>query len=320
MRRVLIGLIMGGMLLCSPQAFGQLTILSQGNKQAKWKESQLAALQSQLLEPQLTDELKLELQSQSQWLSAWKPGELASAPLLPEVERQEVWQEPELDPEGLAVELRKRLLGKGAKPTAEDTKQLQQLLTENDNDLGVRQLHLHWLDQKQYRKTYPQEIADAAAKVVALLDAVDRPDRETELARAFCWYRRGRALAYRELPDVLKAKPMTDEERKMNQAELLGAQRELKKVASEPRIEFVLLDVRMLRQDHWNGRALALLEGFAGQLSQQWFLKKRRDILRNLGWEGPANEAAVIYAKEFPEEVAKEAAAELDPASSSDVE
>jgi len=302
---------MGWGLLCSfaaigPLAYGQLTILSQGNMQTKWKESQLAALQTQLADPQLADELKLELEAQAQWLSAWQPGKLTAAPLLAEAETQEVWQEPKLDPEGLAAELRERLLGKEAKPTADDTKELQQLLAAHDNDLGVRQLHLHWLDQKQYRKTFPAEIADAAARVVALLEGVDRPDRETELARAFCWYRRGRALAYRELPDVLAKKPMTEEERNKNQADLVGAHRELKKLASAPRVEFVLLEVRMLRHDHWNGRALSLLESFAGQLSQQWFLKKRRDTLRDLGWEGPAAEAAAIYAKEFPEEVAAE--------------
>ena len=75
-----------------------------------------------------------------------------------------------LDPQGLAGELRERLLGPEASPTVEDTAELKKLLAAHGDDLGVRQLHLHWLDQAPYRKLYPQEIADAASKVLALLE------------------------------------------------------------------------------------------------------------------------------------------------------
>lgn len=292
--------------LSSSLAHAQLSVLSEGNKPAKWKASQLATLQQQLADPNLADELKLELQSQLKWLTAWEPGKLSEQPLWTTEAQNPHWEEPALDPMGLAGKLRKRLLGPEARPTAEDTAALKALLAAHDNDLGVRQLHLHWLDQPQYRKVYPQEIADAASKVLALLDGVAQPDQETARARLFTLYRRGRALIYRELPEVLASKPMSEAELSRSGADLVGTYRQLKKLVAAPRPEFILLEDRMLRRDHWNGRALALLEDFGGQVAPQWYLKKRRDILRDLGWESPAKEAADVYAKAYPEEVAKE--------------
>lgn len=296
--------------LSSSLAHAQLTVLSEGNQQTQWKASQLAVLEQQLADPKLPDELKLELQSQFKWLKAWRPGTLSEEPLWKVDRKIEPWEEPALDPAGLASGLRARLLGPQAKPTPQDTAELKALLTEHDNDLGVRQLHLHWLDQSQYRKLYAQEIADAASKVSALLEGVGEPDQQTARARAFCLYRRGRALAYRELPDVLAKKPMDEAALEKNEADLVGVFRQLKTLVAASRPEFVLLEVRMLRRDHWNGRALALLEDFGGSVSPQWLLKKRRDLLRDLGWEGPAGEASLVYAAQFPDAVAQET--ELD--------
>ena len=293
------------LVLISASAQAQLTVLSQGNKQAQWRNSQIAVLQQQLSDSKLNADLKAELQSQVKWLSAWKPGTLSEEPMWSSKAVSKLLVEPNVDPKGKAGKLRERLFGDKAKPTAEDTGDLQELLTQHDNDLGIRQLHLHWLDQPQYRKLYPQEIADASAKVLALLDAVAKPDQKIALARIFCLYRRGRALVYRELPGVLEEKPMSEEEVTKHEAELVGVYRQLKTLVPEDRPEFVLLDIRMLRHDHWNGRALAVLEDFGSQLNRQWYLRTRRDILRDLGWEGPAKEAANIYATAFPEETAQ---------------
>src|SRR5690606_3595284 len=103
---------------------------------------------------------------------------------------------------------------------------------------------------------------------------------QTERARAFSLYRQGHALVYRELPEALAQWPMDDAEKERNSAELVGVYRELKELVPGHRPEFVLLDARMLRRDHWNGRALVLMEEFGGQVAPQWFLKKRRDILQ----------------------------------------
>ncbi len=290
-------------------AHAQLSVLSEGNRQSQWKASQMESLQQQLAAPDVPDALKSELQSQLKWLEAWTPGGLGEKPLWKGEPEPQRWEEPSLDPAGLAGELRERLLGTDATPTADDTEELKALLAQHPEDLGVRQLHLHWLDQPQYRKLYSQEIAEAAAKVLSLLSSQAEPDPQTERARIFCLYRLGHALVYRELPETLAQQPMDEKLRERNAAELVGAYRELKEMVPDYRPEFVLLDARMLRRDHWNGRALVLLEDFGEQISPQWFLKKRRDILRELGWDGPAQEAAAVYAAKFPEAVAREAAA-----------
>ncbi len=285
--------------LLSPQAHGQLTILSKGNQQSKWRETQLALLNEQLADPQFTGDMKLELAAQVKWLSAWQPGKLSQEPLWASEKKFDILAEPAIDPEERVGELRERLLGKGAMPTAKDTRELQGLLAKFPDDVGVRQLHLHWLDQLQYRKTYPVEISEAAFKLTGLLDAL--PDsNETELAFLFSLYRQGRALAYRELPDVLEKLPLADPAQ--NQLDLVGIHRQIKSIVKEDRPEFILLDIRMLRSDQWNGRALALLENMGSQLNQRWFLKKRRELLADLHWTGPAKEADAIYAGLFPDD------------------
>lgn len=294
---------------CAGVTQAQLSVLSEGNQQAQWRSSQLESLQQQLDNPAVADGLQSELQSQLKWLTAWEPNSLDEQPLWDGAAEVERWEEPSLDPAGLTSELRQRLLGPGATPTAADTQELKNLLAEHPEDLGVRQLHLHWLDQPQYRTLYAPEIAEAAAEVLSLLSSQAEPDPQTERARIFCLYRRGHALVYRELPEALAKRPMDAAEQKRNSAELVGVHRELKELVPEQRPEFVLLDARMLRRDHWNGRALVLMEDFGRQVSPQWFLKKRRDILRALGWDGPAKEAAAVYAAKFPEAVASEVAA-----------
>ncbi|MEZ6081551.1 MAG: hypothetical protein R3C56_39545 [Pirellulaceae bacterium] len=97
-------------------------------------------------------------------------------------------------------------------------------------------------------KAYPQEIADAAAKVLALIDGVADPNRETVRAQAFTLYRRGRALIYRELPQV--SMPMDDAESVKNAAELVGVFHQLKKLVDGSEI---YSPDRMLCRDHWNG-------------------------------------------------------------------
>ena len=124
-------------------------------------------------------------------------------------------------------------------------------------------------------------------------------------------YRRGRALAYRELPDVVKQEPIDNPEQ-LNQ-EIIAVYRDLIAFAGEGRPEFILLEIRILRRSKSFGNALCLLEKYGSVIKPQWYLKKRRDLLKELEWEIPYAEAAKIYANEFPEEVAKEAAQQADP-------
>lgn len=285
-------------------ASAQLRVLSTGDVAQQWKRTQLEQLQRQLGNLAIRDGLRDELESQKLWLEAWNPGKLDSTPLLKPSKTLARLVEPVIDPDKAAQELRSRLFGPDAKPSVKDTRALQQLLGEQSGDVGVHQLHLHWLDQRQYRKIYPDEIADAASNLFGLLERIKPQNDAVRRAKLFCLYRRGRALAYRELPEVVAQKPIQDP--KQHESALLGAYAQLVELAGKGRPEFILLEIRMLRRDHWNGRALALLESHAGVIEKRWFLKKRRDLLRDLNWEKPSQEAAAIYANAFPDAIAEE--------------
>ncbi|MEM8734523.1 MAG: hypothetical protein AAGG44_09900 [Planctomycetota bacterium] len=306
-RLVLASVIAVGMVAVSEPVNAQLTVLSVGNRTLKWKETQLETLASQLESGKIEGQLKVELESQIRWLKSWEPKKLDVEPLWSEPTGKGRYVEPTLDPEKKATKLRRRLLGKDARPTVKDTRQLEKLLADYPSDIGIRQLHLHWLDQLQYRKDYADEIAEAAIRLAGLLDQVRPAQREVQVAKAFCLYRRGRALAYRELPDVVAKKPIEDPE--AHEAALLGTHAQLTEMVGIGRPEFILLDIRILRRDRWYGQALGLLESNGELIQQKWFLKKRRDLLKELGWEEPAREAAAIYRAKYPDAVAKEEAA-----------
>lgn len=301
-----------------PAAFAQIQLLVDPEAGAAhaWKTAQIESIAEQLDKPELPDELRAELSSQKQWLEAWIPGELTSGSLWPEpkaISQQTAWKEPVLDPNGRAAAVREKLFGRSAKPTRQDTQALTQLLSKFPDDLGVRQLHLQWLDQYQYRKTYADEIVVAADIYLKLLSETQAtellPEEALKRGRAYGLYRKVRGLAYRELPEVVAKSPIPDVQ--AHTAALLGTYAELKQTAGEGRAEFILIEIRMLRRDHWHGRGLRRLEDYGQRIDPKWLLKKRRDILSDLAWEIPAKEAAALYEKEFPQaaQAEKDAAA-----------
>ncbi|MEM7561302.1 MAG: hypothetical protein AAF394_19425, partial [Planctomycetota bacterium] len=286
-------------------ALGQLTVLSAGDEVATWRQAQLASLKEQLEATKpLSKEMQDELASQTTWLELWKPGGLSSEPSWKQAaSNKPKLVEPVVDPNRKAARLRRRLLGPKARPTQDDTQALARLMRKYPQDVGVRQLHLHWLDQRQYRKEYAPDIAELAAKLDVQLQQLKQTDQVVS-ARAFCLYRRARALAYRELPEVITKHPIED--KKSHEAALLGTYRELMELVGEGRPEFVLLKIRLLRRDGWYGRALRILEEHGRTIDRQWYLKKRRDLLKELGWGAAYTESAEIYAQEFPEAVEAE--------------
>lgn len=291
-------------LSCAEIGIAQLDVLSSGDPKDKWREAQIDLLSTQLEDESIRGALRQELEAQVKWLTNWQPNELNLEPLWGTDDTRPLMSEPTVDPAKTATRLRQRLLGPQARPTARDTQQLQKLLLAEPDDVGVRQLHLHWIDQLQYRKQYADEIAEAAMKLHGLLTQIQPQTEQTKWARAYAMYRRGRALAYRELPDVIKERPIEDEQ--AHESQLLGAYAQLVDIVGTNRTEFILLEIRMLRRDHWYGRALGLLEERGKSIDKKWFLKKRRDLLKELGWDQPQAESAAIYAREFPEAVAAE--------------
>ncbi len=289
---------------CSPVA-GQLKVLSQGNTGEEWRKAQLATIDSQLTDRSLAAELRKELESQKKWLSAYKPGTLTAEPVNKQPSSEKRWEEPTLDPAQLATPLRGKLLGPKASPTTTDTESLRNALQKSPNDLGLRQLQLHWLDQPQYREDYAMEIADAASRVLALLESAKLDPEKKKLATIFTLYRQARALGYRQDPDVIARHPLSDADRATIEQQLVGVYNQLIQLAGPGRPEFCLLEIRMLRRDHWLGRALELLEANSATIDLRWYLEKRRDILRELGWKSVADEAHLRFAAQFPEEAKK---------------
>ena len=269
-----------------------------GFAQQDWKRATIAELDSRFKQSDRPAE-KREIRARQNWLAKWKPGDMKSHPTFdPTLREKRV--EPLLPGEAAAF-FRKL----NSNPDTAVTYQVLKELTDKSIDNpALLQFFLHYLDDKpSTRKKHLDEIESLSARLIRLLQKADI-DSESALIRQFTRYRRARALAYRELPDVLASRQVKD--RAALGEKIETAYREVVEDAGEGRTEFVLLEIRMHRRNRDFGIALELLEKFQGSIRQKWYLKKRRDLLKELGWKIPYREAAKIYATEFPEAVALE--------------
>ena len=280
------------LLTLSSTAIGQLSVLSSGDPNSQWKVTQLQLIEQQLSDQAVKGPLRKELEAQKQWLSQWNSGELKDGPWMKQREAANRSSEPTIDPDKTATALRAKLLGKSAKPTAKETTELQALLEKHPEDLGVQQLYLHWIDQKQYRNDYAEKIVESATKLATQLSAIEKQTDETRMARAYCYYRAARALIHLESPQMQAKQAIKDAQQ--HEAQLLGLYNQLGELVGHDRPEFILVEVRMLRRDNWNGQALVMLEQNAEILDRGWYLAHRRDLLSDLGWSMPAKEAEAI--------------------------
>ena len=265
--------------------------------------AQLAQIEMQLADKATMADLKLELAAQKQWLTDYVPAKLHPQPTRATEKSPTAIDEPILDPERKATAIRKKLFGPNAKPTSGDTEQLRLSLEQAPNDIGLRQLQLHWLDQPQYREEYPIEIADAANRLRGLLESNKQIDpAKQKLGIANTLYRQARAIGYRLDLDREGKKPFATGERESVDAQLGGVYTQLVNLVGPGRPEFALLEIRMLRRDNWFGSALQVLERNASTLEPRWYLEKRRDLLRDLSWTTPATQAQEMFAAAFPKE------------------
>ncbi len=284
-------------------ALGQLTVLSKGNTAAEWRKAQLAQIETQLNDNATKEELRLELTAQKEWLTNYSTEKLSPQPSKPVEKSTAAMEDPVLDPDKKAEAIRNKLFGPKAKPTAADTEKLRVALEKVPNDIGLRQLQLHWLDQPQYREEYPAEIADAASRLRGLLESNKKIDPAVKkVAVAMTLYRQARALGYRLDLDLEKKKPLEKEVREKVASQLVGVYTQIMSLVGPGHVEFVLLEIRMLRRDNWFGRALQLLELHGSTIAPRWYLEKRRDLLRDLGWKAPAAQAHEMFAAAFPED------------------
>ncbi|HEV7280917.1 MAG TPA: S8 family serine peptidase [Pirellulaceae bacterium] len=202
------------------------------------------------------------------------------------------------------------------------------LIAEYPEEPFLLQLRLHWLDQEDVRKDRLDETVAAAD---ALLAAIDQPALRERLAdRALgtqagnenrertdwlkaavidALYRKGRAIGYRELPEVVAERPIEDPAAldkafRENLAEL-GRWTDLE----SPNV--YLLKLRDLRRDQKFAAAAKLLQA---KLLEQgatdeagfWPAWKRFEIYDSLGWTAEREMARSDLLQRFPDRAAEE--------------
>ena len=297
--------------LSPSNALGQSNATVQLEPAVKWKASLLAEIDRQILDnSDNSSDDHSELKLQKEWLTLWSPGQMSATPKRSN-ELLTVTKEPILK-SNISTEVRKRINshqnGKPYDPAVTDKNShiamLESEILKHPNDLALQQLHLHLLDNNPAtRKQFLDTVENSAVRLIKSLKE-KRDGDEYNLAIEFAMYRRARALAYRELPDVVQRQPIEDSQ--ALDRKIRTAHQDLTSIVGKDRPEFILLEIRMLKRDKKFGSALSLLEKYGSTIQQKWYLKKRRDLLKELGWDFPFSEAAKIYAIKFPEEVAKE--------------
>ncbi len=183
-------------------------------------------------------------------------------------------------------------------------KHAARLLKQKPDNLEVLLQRLHHLDNvPAFRKQHLTEVVEAADAVIALIDEnkiqqnaarVGLPGdakaqrlhqqavklRETLVDTL---YRRGRAIGYRELPEVLKKQPIADPQAHHQAFEANFA--ELRRWVDTTEKKYFLLHVRRERRLGHFGQALATLNKQMQDAPLNfWYHKKRRDLYTDLGW------------------------------------
>ncbi|EMI54742.1 hypothetical protein [Rhodopirellula sallentina] len=256
---------------------------------AKWRSSQLEVINEKLQSVD-SEETRLELLAQRTWLRRWEPGEMSKMPTSSSATEDD-------DEKGDRELVEEPLLANLKRPEGVAKQEWQRLIALQ---AGLRQI-----DTNEERKENLREIIPASQRFVdALSEAlvpsarphatpVEQLNTDRDWVLAYARYRLGRALAYREIPVVRERWPIEDPV--AYQRRLYEVYRQLNEQTGGPRAEFILLEDRMLRRSGEKGLALELLEKHQGSIDVKWYLKKRRDLLQELGWEPPYREAAKIY-------------------------
>lgn len=239
-----------------------------------WRCQQLA-LVAEKIQKSGSDEERLEYVARQSWLCRWIPGQMPLAPNGAPVE-SELVEEP--------------LLTELVKPSAIDPNDWQQMIA-----LQARLLEVDTDDEHKENLRTTIELARPLEQILSDQFPLESQQLATPTAwvLAYTRYRLGRALAYRELPEVRERWPISHPNEYEEQ--LSAAYQRLAKQASRDRVEFVLLTDRMLRRAGKIGRALELLEASRSSIEPKWYLKKRRDLLQELGWDPAYQEAAQLY-------------------------
>ena len=185
--------------------------------------------------------------------------------------------------------------------------------------LKVLALRLERLDNVKLRKTRLPEVVKAADEILKRIDQdaiakqfgsnVNLNDKDDAANRRRLGeqrtvlidtlYRKGRALGYMELPDVISKHPITNPaahdkafEENFNQ---------LRRWVNTTDKEYVLLHIRRDRRKNRNGAALKWLNKYIDSSEPYyWYHKKRRDVYESLGWQHLHNHESRWLVIRFP--------------------
>ncbi len=195
----------------------------------------------------------------------------------------------------------------------------QDMLKERPDDLDVLIARLHFLDRAEHRKEHLDQVVKAADAVIdkidpERLDQLYRPHTNPEDTGAArkqkvyakereelidALYRKGRALGYMELPDVIAKHPIKDPAAHNKAFEENFA--ELGRWVDTTETDYVLLHIRRARRLGWYGEALKLLNKQIADLAPTyWYYKKRRDVFQKLKWNAAYERAARWLVIRFP--------------------
>ena len=156
------------------------------------------------------------------------------------------------------------------------------------SELAALRDRLLRLDEPNVRKSNLPEIIEVADHLIHRLERLEGIHL-VHLADVI--YRKGRALGYRELPDVAARFPIQDQ--RGFDEEFETTFRRLQKFVDVTQPEYVLLAVRRERRRGNRGLAMDLLETYRRRHpSPVWYHRKQCDLMRELGFEDAAYQTA----------------------------
>jgi hypothetical protein len=197
------------------------------------------------------------------------------------------------------------------------------LLREHPGNLEVLTARLHRLDDVAHRKERLPEVVEAADAVIAQIDtealarqfgtSIDPADKKAAAKRrrmeaqkkilVDTLYRKGRALGYMELPEVIDKHPIEDPQAHDKAFEENFT--ELQKWVDTTAEDYFLLHLRRDRRKGRYGQALELLNRHIPRSAPNyWHYKKRRDLYEKLGWPHLHAWEAARLLRRFPKEYA----------------
>ena len=159
---------------------------------------------------------------------------------------------------------------------------------DSNDDVERLSAKLEILDHPAIRKQNLIQIVSVADELIRELERRDTVDMHV-LTDAV--YRKGRALGYRELPDVLARVPIKDPVALDRAFESTFAK--LSELVDIQQPEYVLLAIRRERRRGYRGAALDLLQIYRRRHpTPDWYHKKRSDLIRELELPLAAHQAA----------------------------